>query len=71
MMQKPKKRLKPWLIRYSYKSTQLEQYHEYQHDRIKMVYKNLVFWMKVASTLERLIFQLMLIKEVRSPLTRK
>ena len=55
---------KPWKITetlangYSYESTQWELSNEYQHDSVKMVFKNLcifVLWMKVASALEGLV----------------
>ena len=42
---------------YSSESTQRELSDEYQHDRVKMVFKNLcvlVLWTKVASALEGL-----------------
>ena len=42
---------------YSTESTQQELSNEYQHDRVKMVFKNLfvlVLWTKVASALEGL-----------------
>ena len=42
---------------YSSESTQYELSNENQHDRVKMVYKNLsilVLWIKVASALEGL-----------------
>ena len=42
---------------YSSESTQQELSNEYQHDRVKMVFKNLwvlVLWAKVASALEAL-----------------
>ena len=44
---------------YSSESTQLELSHEYQHDQIQMVLKNLcvlVLWMEVALALEGLRF---------------
>ena len=43
---------------YSSESTQQELSNEYQHDRVKMIFKNLcvlVFWMKVVSALEGLM----------------
>ena len=42
---------------YSSESTQYDLSNEYQHNRVKMVFKNLcilVLWMKVASALEGL-----------------
>ena len=42
---------------YSYESTQRELSNEYQHDGVSMVFENicvLVLWMKVASALEGL-----------------
>ena len=42
---------------YSSESTQQELSNDYQHDRVKMVFKNifiLALWMKGASALERL-----------------
>ena len=43
---------------YSSESTQRELSNEYQHDRVKMIFKNvciLVLWTKVASALEGLM----------------
>ena len=50
--------------RYSSESTQPELSDEYQHDRVKMVFKNhcvLALWMKVASALEGLIVNYLMI----------
>ena len=57
MMQKNFKMTEPLANGYSSESTQRELSDEYQHDRVKMVFKNLcvlVLWTKVASALEGL-----------------
>ena len=48
---------------YSSESTQRELSHEYQHDRVKMVFEKLcilVLWIKVASALEGLRVSLLI-----------
>ena len=49
----------PGTIGYSFESTQRELSNEYQHDRVKMVLKDLcilVLWMKVALVMEGLTY---------------
>ena len=44
---------------YSSESTRQELSNEYQHDRVSMIFKKiciLMFWMKVASALEGLVW---------------
>ena len=57
MTQKSWKIIETWANGYSSESTQQELSKEYQHDRVKMIFKNLYFLvlrMKIASALERL-----------------
>ena len=59
MMQKTSKMTETIAHRYSSESTQQELSNEYQHDRVKMFFKNLciiVLWTKVASALAGLRF---------------
>ena len=57
MMQKNLKMTEPLAHGYSSESTQQELSNEYQHDRVKMVFRNLcalVLWTKVTPALEGL-----------------
>ena len=57
MMQKKWKITETLAYGYSSKSTLRDLYNEFQHDRVKMVFKDLcvfVLWRKVASALEGL-----------------
>ena len=61
--EKLQKNLACRIVGFSYESTQWELSNEYQHDRVKMVFKNLcvlVLWTKVALALEGLIYRLSL-----------
>ena len=61
MMQKHEKMTENLEHGYSSKSTQQELSNEYQHDRVKMFFKNLcvlVLWTEVASALEGLTLEI-------------
>ena len=56
MMQKTRKMIETLAYGYSSESTRQELSNEYQHDRVKMFFKNrcvLVLWMKVISAFGR------------------
>ena len=58
MMQKTWKMTETPAHEFLSESTQWEQSHEYQHDRVKVVFKKfcvLVLWTKVASALEEIV----------------
>ena len=54
---------------HSFESIQLELSNEYQHDSVKMAFKNhciLVLWSNIASALEGLIFTRIIVFDVNS-----
>ena len=58
MMQETRKMIETLEHGYSSEGTQRELINEYQHDRVKVIFKNscvLVLWLKIASALEGLL----------------